>query len=268
MNRLSSLLLTSALCTLSSNAAAEQSPLLWQNNSLTYLYGQHYKVDPHIQQTLTFEHASGWSIGDLFLFVDSVHYNGGRNGANDSRTFYGEISPRLSLGKVLQKDFSFGPIKDVLLAATYEFGEDDVDSYLIGPSVDLDIPGFDYFLINLLLRETDGARAGSNVWQITPVWSYTLPVGRSDIVIDGFMDWVVDNDSNRHGDYHANLHFNPQIKYDLGKAMAWGEKQLYVGVEYDYWKNKYGIKDGGFVSRQFVGSTDQNTASLLIKAHF
>lgn len=53
-----------------------------------------------------------------------------------------------------------------------------------------------------------------------------------------------------------------------GKALKWGEKQLYVGIEYDYWKNKYGIKDGGFVSDNFVGSTDQNTASLLVKAHF
>lgn len=33
--------------------------LHWQNNSLTYLYGQDYKVDPDTQQTVTFEHASG-----------------------------------------------------------------------------------------------------------------------------------------------------------------------------------------------------------------
>ena len=189
------------------------------------------------------------------------------NGAGDGHTFYGEFSPRFSLGKITGADFSFGPIKDVLIATTYEFGEDDVESYLIGPAVDLDIPGFDYFQLNTYLRTTDGSRPGSNVWQITPVWSYTIPVGESDILIDGFMDWVVDNDSNRRGDYHANLHFNPQIKYDLGKAMKWGEKQLYVGIEYDYWKNKYGIKDGGDVS-QFVGPTDQNTASLLVKAHF
>ncbi|HCJ27986.1 MAG TPA: hypothetical protein DHV63_01455, partial [Pseudomonas sp.] len=35
--------------------------LHWQNNSLTYLYGQNFKVDDgEIQQTVTFEHASGW----------------------------------------------------------------------------------------------------------------------------------------------------------------------------------------------------------------
>ena len=254
----------SLAATLASGQALAADLLQWQDNSLTYLNGIDFKVDPPKQQTVTFEHASGWSFGDLFIFVDGIKYNTeATNGAGDGHTFYGEISPRLSLGKISGADLSFGPVKDVLLAATYEFGEDDVDSYLLGPAVDLNIPGFDYFQLNTYLRTTDGRRDGDNVWQITPVWSYTIPVGDSDLVIDGFMDWVVDNDDS----YHANLHFNPQIKYDLGKAMKWGEKQLYVGIEYDYWKNKYGIKDGGDVS-QFVGPTDQNTASLLVKAHF
>ncbi|MNN83045.1 hypothetical protein D3C81_2000510 [compost metagenome] len=76
------------------------------------------------------------------------------------------------------------------------------------------------------------------------------------------MDWVTDNDSNSKGDYHANLHFNPQVKYDLGKALSFGEKQLYVGVEYDYWKDKYGIDDTG------AFKTNQSTTSFLVKFHF
>jgi len=238
--------------------------LQWQDNSLTYLYGQDFKIDPEIQQTLTFEHADGWKYGDNFFFLDAISYNGGKNGAGDSHTFYGELSPRLSFGKLFQQKLEFGPIKDVLLAATYEFGEDDVESYLIGPGFDLAIPGFDYFQLNAYLRTTDGTRDGEGVWQITPVWSYTIPVGKSDILIDGFMDWVVDNDES----YHANLHFNPQIKYDLGKAMGWGLKHLYVGIEYDYWKDKYGIDDDSFLGDVILEGTDQNTASLLVKAHF
>ena len=137
-------------------------------------------------------------------------------------------------------------------------GEDDVDAYLLGPAIDLNLPGFDFFQLNTYYREPDGKRDGSGVWQITPAWSYTIPVGNSDLVIDGFMDWVVDNDDS----YHANLHFNPQVKYDLGKALSWSAKQLYVGVEYDYWKNKYGIEDSGSFK------TNQDTASLLVKYHF
>lgn len=254
----------SLAATLASGQALAADLLQWQDNSLTYLNGIDFKVDPPKQQTVTFEHASGWSFGDLFIFVDGIKYNTeATNGAGDGHTFYGEISPRLSLGKISGADLSLGPVKDVLLAATYEFGEDDVESYLLGPAVDLNIPGFDYFQLNTYLRTTDGRRDGDNVWQITPVWSYTIPVGDSDLVIDGFMDWVVDNDDS----YHANLHFNPQIKYDLAKAMGWG-KRFYVGVEYDYWSDKYGIDDNGFVGSEILGGTDQSAISLLAKAHF
>ena len=236
--------------------------LHWQNNSLSYLYGHDYKVDPGIQQTVTFEHASGWRFGDLFFFTDLIHYNGGQNGAGDSRTFYGELSPRLSLGKVFDMPLSIGPISDVLLATTYEFGEDDVESYLIGPGFDLAVPGFNYFTLNFYRRQTEGPRPGDGVWQITPAWSYSIPLGRSNLLIDGYLDWVVDNDQNARGTYHANLHINPQIKYDLGKALNWGEKRVYVGAEYSYWKNKYGIADSANLD------TNQNTASLLLKVHF
>ena len=244
------------------SAMAEGDWLQWQSNSLTYLYGKDFTVNPEIQQTFTFEHADAWKYGDNFLFIDKIFYNGKADATNGNNTLYGEFSPRLSMSKITGQNIGFGPVKDVLLAMTYEFGEGDNESYLIGPGFDLDVPGFDYFQLNFYHRTPDGDRAGHGVWQITPVWSYTIPVGKSDVLIDGYMDWVVDNDENKNGTYHANLHFNPQIKYDLGKAMNWGDRQFYVGIEYDYWKDKYGIKDTA------AFDTDQNTASLLLKAFF
>jgi nucleoside-specific outer membrane channel protein Tsx len=236
--------------------------LQWQNNSLTYLWGKNFTVNPQIQQTVTFEHADAWKYGDNFFFLDRIFYNGKEDGNVGPDTYYGEFSPRLSFGKILDKDLSFGPIKDVLLAFTYEFGEGDNESYLLGPGFDLNIPGFDYFQLNFYQRQTEGNRPGDGVWQITPVWSYTLPLGNSNILIDGYMDWVVDNDKNARGVYHANLHFNPQVKYDLGKALNWGEKQLYVGFEYDYWKNKYGIEDSGaFKTNQIRRASWSSTTS-------
>lgn len=48
----------------------DSGPLLWHNESLTYLYGKNFKINPPIQQTFTLEHASGWTWGDLFIFFD------------------------------------------------------------------------------------------------------------------------------------------------------------------------------------------------------
>jgi nucleoside-specific outer membrane channel protein Tsx len=247
--------------------ATNDGPLLWHNESLTYLWGKDFKVNPPIQQTFTLESASAWTWGDIWFFVDQINYNGKKDANNGSNTYYGEFSPRLSFGKITGTDLSFGPIKDVLLATTYEFGEGDNESYLAGPGFDLAIPGFDYFQLNFYYRKPDGHRVPAGAWQITPAWAYTIPVGNSDILIDGYMDWVVNNKDSSSGrpnqsDYHANLHFNPQIKYDLGKAMGYEAKHLYVGVEYDYWSDKYGIKDSQYFT------TDQNTTSLLVKYHF
>ena len=153
-----SLSLAMAGCLLSAPAFAD-GMLHWQNNSLSYLYGQDFKVDAgEIQQTVTFEHASGWSWGDMFLFVDNKWYNG--LSGEEGHTYYGEFSPRLSLGKLSGQDVSFGPVKDVLLAATYERGESSAgrpnQTYLLGPAVDLDVPGFDRLAINVYYRKPDG----------------------------------------------------------------------------------------------------------------
>ena len=181
-----------------------------------------YKVDPDTQQTVTFEHASGWAWGDMFFFVDNIWYNGVSGG--DGRTLLRRFSPRLS-GRVSGRDMTFGPVKDVLIAATYERGESLADgtpnqNYLLGPAVDRNY-GFDRFALNLYYRKPDGSTGKPSGWQVTPTWAMTFPVGKSDILFDGFIDWVVnDAGSKSRGDFISkNLHIVPQIKYDLGKSL-------------------------------------------------
>ena len=234
--------------------------LLWQNNSLAYLNGSDFTIDPGRQQTLTLEHANGWKYGDTFAFLDITAFGGETHPSNGSVAYYGEFAPRFSLGKMLDRNVGAGPVSDVLLATAYEFGEGDVETVLVGVGIDLDVPGFDYLQLNTYRRHPRHGDGGQ--WQITPVWAWTVPLGSSDLLIDGYIDWVVDNTEAR----HAHLHVNPQVKYDLGKALGGREKTVYVGIEYDYWKNKYAIADRGVLGRA-LGGTDQNTTSLLIKVH-
>lgn len=257
--------LTLACC--ATPLAAQAGALLWSNNSLSYLNGTDFKVDAggagKTQQTITFEHASGWSWGDMFLFVDNKWFNGVHG--NDGYSYYGEFSPRLSFGKISNTDLSFGPIKDVLLAATYERGRDRNRKYLLGPGIDLTVPGFDRMSVNIYYRKPDGITGkASGQWHVNPTWAMTIPVGSSDILFDGFLEWYI-NDVGSKGtpDYVArSFHVNPQVKYDVGKALDQSPKTFYAGIEYDFWSDKYGIED----SRGFP--TDQSAISLLLKAHF
>ena len=229
--------------------------LQWQDNSLSLLYGNHFKLDPESQTTMTYEHVSGWSAGDLFFFVDGIYFNGDKDFKDHNATYYGELAPRLSAGKILDKDLSVWFIQDFLLSGCFEFGENSTENILAGGAVDLKIPGFDFFQLNLYRRFDDWS-SDVNAYQLTPVWKVSVPVGKSTFVCDGFIDYVF-------GDGTDHVHICPQLKFDIGVLFGMEEQKLFAGVEYDYWKNKYGVRDGDFGLK-----SDQNTFSGLIKYHF
>ncbi|KFZ36767.1 ion channel protein Tsx [Shewanella mangrovi] len=223
----------------------------WTDTSVTVLYGNDYKLDPDEQTTVTVESAGGWKYGDWFAFHDFIHFN---NANGDSNTNYGEISPRFSASKILGTKVGAGIVSDVSLAFTLEHGKGPVETFLYGVGVDLQVPYFSYLQLNTYRR--DAHDNNSTGWQFTPCYRIDIPVGNSNLVIDGFIDWVFASDEDN---YSNNIHINPQVKYDLG-SVIFGEAQknkLLVGIEYDYWKNKYGV-DG----------INQSTYSVIVKYHF
>jgi len=243
-------------------APADSQPFFnWSDNSLTLLpYGWGFEVDPDEQSTITYEHVHDSKIGDLFIFVDAIKFHGAPDGADDS-TWYGEISPRLSLGKTLDRDLSFSLFKDVLVAGTYERGEDaDVaEAALVGVGFDLDVgdSGFRYAQLNVYGRSelTEGTKDGFRDVQVTVVAARPFAIGRAQFLADGYFDWVLGLGSET-----WSYHLNPQVSVDLGNI--WGKpNKLFAGVELDFWWNKYQIPD----SPAF--DTDQAAVSLMVKYH-
>ena len=45
----------------------------WHSDSFTYQYGKEFKVDAQTVQTITYEHFSDWSWGDVYFFMDNCH---------------------------------------------------------------------------------------------------------------------------------------------------------------------------------------------------
>ncbi len=249
MKYIKALTLTAAAALLTTTSASAEDWLLWQDNSLSLLVGRNFELDPDTQETVTFEHASGWSMGDLFLFVDGIYYDGDRDFGGSKFVHYGEVAPRLSAGKILDKDLSLGFIKDFSLATCWEFGENTDDNYLIGPGFDLNVKGFDFLQLNLYRRFNNG-QIDPESYQLTAAWKITKELGESAVVLDGFIDWVF-------GDNTDNLHICPQLKFDAGVFLGLESRSLFTGIEYDYWKNKYAVR-----------GSKQSTFSWLIKYHF
>jgi len=256
-------------------APAETGWFNWTDNSISLLpYGGGFKVDPSEQATITFEHVHNSVIGDLFFFIDFTHYY--NSNGDDDWNWYGEISPRLSLGKVFGKDLSWTPIrpslfavKDVLIAAQYERGNDpnEANAVLVGLGLDLDVRDlgfegplgkFDFIQLNLYARSelTNAAENGFRDMQITMAASYPFNIGKARFLLDGYFDWVLGI-----GSEEWSYHINPQLKLDVGNF--WGKpKKLYVGVEADFWWNKYQIRSSS------AFNTNQTALSALVKWHF
>jgi nucleoside-specific outer membrane channel protein Tsx len=242
------------------DASADSKFFYWSDNSFTSLHGSGFKVDPDEQTTLTYEHVHGSKIGDLFIFVDAIKYHGTPGGADDS-TWYGEFSPRLSLGKTLGKDLSYSLVKDVLIAGTYERGEDaDIaEAALVGVGFDLDAEkaGFSYLQLNVYGRSelTEIHRTGFHDVQITMVAARPFTIGKAKFLADGYFDWVVGL-----GSEDWNYHLNPQVSVDVGNI--WGAPdKFFAGVEVDFWWNKYQIPNSS------AFDTNQSAVSLMFKYH-
>ncbi|WP_298771438.1 ion channel protein Tsx [uncultured Shewanella sp.] len=243
------------LALLSSPTVAADDLIKWWDISATGLYGKNYDLATSEEQaTLTIETAGEWKYGDWFTFQDFTYFTGAPSNINS--TNYGEISPRFSASKIFGQDFSVGAITDFSLALTLEEGDGPVDSFLYGIGMDFKLPYFTYFSLNSYRRQALNNDNNSDGWQLTPVFRMDFPVGDSAIVFDGFIDWVFQTDNDG---YEENFHFNPQLKYDLGRVLfaSQPKNKFLVGIEYDYWKNKYGV-DG----------IDQNTYSVIAKYHF
>ncbi len=253
------------------SAAESKKLLLFMDNSFSGLYGAGFEIDDGDQGTVIFEHTSVWSFGDLYTFFDNTWVRNATGVDDTYHTWYGEISPRLSPGKIFGKDLSFGIWKDTLFAMTYERGSDSdlTESLLLGIGFDFDLSAlgvfgdrFEYFQVNIFARNelNDGAGddpdRGFEDLQITWVGATALEIGQAKLLIDGFVDFVVG-----FGPQAQGFHFSPQLKLDL--ANFWGKPGvLYAGVDIDFWTNKFGLQDSD------AFDTNQVAASALLKFHF
>lgn len=242
-----------ALCAFSTTAAFTQAnPIVWQDFSLTGLYGENY-VNPYAnlqdeqQTTLTAEYAAGLKAGDVFLFVDHAW------DANGTDSTYLELAPRISLGAVTGQKLAFGPVKDVLVATTWEHnaGYDantEFNNFLYGIGFALDIPYTSYANINFYKADND---LQEDDYQMTITYAVPFKIGGEEFLADAFLDWSTAEDT-----HSSELNWTSQYKWNAGKHIS-PKTKLYVGIEHSVWNNKFGVK-----------GQDQHDVSALVKYHF
>jgi nucleoside-specific outer membrane channel protein Tsx len=236
------------------------------STSLWYLYGFNWDMpfaSSHERDLITLEHFQDNAWGDLFLFVDFMNLSTeGRGYPETGFDLYGEVNPRLSLGKVTGEPLKFGPIKDLFFySGMLEFGTSDsleninrafgtdIDKtqlrQLHGVALDLDLPGFAYSSINFFWR--DDFDISGSTWQITYVWGIPFHLAGFDFIFKGFADY-----NGAEGGLVETFHTSPQLMMDLGAKILNKKNVLWVGTEVDIWINEYGVRGQDDVVPQLV----------------
>ena len=206
---------------------------------------------------VTFQHASFWRFGDNFFFID-VTEDGGSDGFND-KDAYGEWYSNFSLGKLGGRDLGFGPFADFGLFAGVAMGMDaNVLQWLPGARIAWNLPGFIFLNTDFMLAVdgTDGLDGGSPPEQdsrfgidINGLLPFQL--GSQSFSISGHAEYFVATTNELGGEVPGSILAQPQLRWDIG-----GQNGLFVGIEYQYWRNKLGTE------------VDENIVQLLVVWQF
>ena len=207
----------------------------WNSSNVQVLNGSGHELGDNKRTIFTYENALGWNYGDSFFFVDVTEP------LNTGTTYYGEFSPRFSLSKITGSDMSYGVIKDIMIATTLEMGEG-VRGTLIGIGLPLNLSGFAFANANLYLRDSERDFISNQTdtgFQLTLTWKKPFNIGTTNWSFEGFFDYAFGEDG---GDApkEDNIVAAPRLLMDVGAL--WGQKDtVEAGIEYQIWRNKFGI---------------------------
>lgn len=223
----------------------------WSVSELQYQYGRLDAPEfaggaAAATNIVTLQHASGWGFGDVFFFMDSLH-DRHTDGIND-HDLYGELYVNFSLSKLLAKPVVFGAVKDVGVLAGFNAARDaKVRKYLPGVRLSWDVSGFAFLNTDFMAYIDDsagvrhnGAPKETDSYLIDVNWARPFSIGAQSFSIEGHVEYA-GNRRNEFGDAVSYwLLAQPQLRWDAGKALSGKADHLYVGVEYQYWRNKLG----------------------------
>lgn len=223
----------------------------WSSTQLEWLHGTtfHEPANPKsvTKDILTFQHADGHAYGRNFLFVDLLQSNRIDQNATE---VYAEGYSSLSLNKLSDSPAFSGIIRDVNLTLGINYGRKVYAAYTVNPRVllsgitfDFNVPGFNFLNVDMLAYIDRGLFAGQDNgchatgWQITPAWEVPLTAGGESFVFEGFADII-----GQHGSCTQQVLSQPRLRWNLGRHFGIAD-QLYLGIEYQYWQNKFGIRN-------------------------
>lgn len=235
---------------LATTFAVSSQAEIWSSTEVHYSSGD--ILDPFAKQEnstqiITFQHAGGHKYGDNFFFVDHSRVDDG------GTAFYGEWYSNFSLGAITGEEIGFGKVKDVGLIAGFNFATAVNNMWLLpGVRLALDLPGFAFANLDITgynnVPTTAGANEEKSSYMLDFNWAYPFEMAGGSWSLEGHAEFIAGRDvinaaGVKQSESENWLLIQPQLRFDLGEAIGGDAGNFYVGLEYQYWKNKLGVKD-------------------------
>ncbi|AXA93332.1 outer envelope protein [Massilia sp. YMA4] len=237
----------------------------WSDTSLSYRYGSKFS-EPYngadiVKHVVNFSHVSGYKYGKNFFSVDYLLSDendpsavGSRSGAHEAYAVYRHT---LDLGKVTGQAMAFGPVRGVGVTAGFDINSKTDAGYnskkrmlVLGPTLMFDVPGFlDVSLLALhesnapyngfTQTATDRYRYDTHA-MLTAAWGIPFTLG-VPLSFEGYANYIGTKGRNEFGGPTAvEINVDMQLMYDLSGVVGAAKNTFKVGLEYQYWKNKFG----------------------------
>jgi nucleoside-specific outer membrane channel protein Tsx len=260
---------TLAVCATLLLACGASQAADWSDTALSWRHGDAFR-EPfngnNIRKDIVaLTHSSGYKYGVNFFNIDllqSDHNDPGsltqKSGAQEAYVVYRHT---LDIGKIMGQDLAYGYVKGV--GATFGFDwntKNDVGynsrkrMLVLGPTLMWDVPG--YLNTSVLLLRESNAPSGAfpPISQVTGRYSYEthpmlsmnwgVPVtfqGIEGLSFEGYLNWIAAKGRDEAGNgTGAETHIDMVLMYDVGSYFSQPKNRFRIGVEYEFWNNKFG----------------------------
>ncbi len=231
----------------------------WSITELQYQYGE---LDIPLfagggtesVSTYTLKNASGWSWGDSFIFIDHTV------GSDQGSGFYGEFYPNMSLSKVTNRTLSYGVVKDLGVFLGVNAGRKaKFRKYLPGFRIAFDLPGFVFLNLDSSAYidgnkgiDKHGAPKEDDSFMVDLNGSYHGSWGSIHYEIEGHIEYIGSRMNELGQKVSHHILAQPQFRIDVGRLWFEEKQKLYLGMEYQYWRNKLGDSTTDEYAPQFL----------------
>ena len=265
----------------------------WSDNSISWRYGNQFR-EPFNNQDISkniisLTHADGYKYGSNFLNVDELISDSADPATATSNAgaieTYIVYRSTLDIGKISGHEIKACFVRGLGITGGFDFNNKRDADYnsrkrmlVLGPTIMMDVPG--YLNVSLLeLWESNNPSISSGAFNpgypadryyytphpmLSAVWG--IPLGSLPLSFEGYANFIAAKGVDETGHNTVpETDIDMQVMYDLHAVTGAAKNAVRAGLEYQYWRNKFGNADSTVAP---AGGNVASTPMIRLEYHF